>query len=134
MSNHENYTGYKPQPPIGRSGGLSVETFVHDPEVAPRTIVESPLHQMQPMPAVMKPVRPVKQIHPYFVVSDPEAGGEGVASYDAPGGSALGKAVAAFAETADPDDFSPAEQAHLIALMDSEPGQIEGYTNLDVWD
>jgi hypothetical protein len=83
-----------------------------------------------------KPVRPQRQIHPYFVVSNGngDTAGDGIASTESPGGSAVGKHIASLAEGASANDFSPAEQMHLISMMDSEPGAIEGWTNLtDVW-
>ena len=133
MANHENYTGYRPQQPIGKSG-ISTETFYSE---QPKSIVDTPIHQVRGgLPAQMPVIRPQRSVHPYFTqyISEPEAAGDGIPSTDAPGGSAIGKHIAGLAETADADDFTPAEQMHLIALMDAEPGVSDGWQSLDVWE
>jgi hypothetical protein len=123
---------FRPQQPLGRSGGLSVETFYSE---QPKTTVASPIVEMQcGLPAQIPVVRPQRSVHPYFTqyLSDPNAVCEQVGSYDAE--TPEGKAIAELAQNIDASEFTSQEMNNLIAVMDSAPGQLQGWTNLtDVW-
>ena len=129
MSNHENYTNWKPQQPIGRAG-ISTETFYSDTS---RTVVESPLVQMQAgLPAQMPVIRPKKILHSHFVLTDDF---ENLASDDLPvleSNNAEGKFILEALTSENEDEFNHQEIGLLadVAL----DGLQSDWQPLDVWE
>lgn len=130
--NHENYSNYRPSQPLGRSGGLTVETHIAAENAVPRTVVDSPFKQVQSgLPEKMTVVRPKKIVNPYFIIEgDPDLSSDDVAALESD--HPEGKFIATAAMDLDASDFTSQEINHLVDIMDN--GVQSGWTNLDVWE
>ena len=129
MSNHEDYTNWKPQQPIGKAG-ISTETFYSDTS---RTVVESPLVQMQAgLPAQIPVIRPKRIVNPHFILNDDF---ENLASDDLPAleaDTAEGRFITDVFTEEHEEQFTHQEIDHLAEI--AVDGLNTGWQALDVWE
>ena len=129
MSNHENYTNWKPQQPIGKAG-IQTETFYSDTS---RTVVESPLVQMQAgLPAQVPVIRPKRIVNPHFIIN---ADDEDLESDDLPAlqaDTAEGKFITEVFTEEHEEQFTNQEIGYLADI--AVDGMNTGWQPLDVWE
>ena len=127
---HEDYGGYRHgRGNVSGSDRLQVDTAY---ATASRTVVESPIFQMQAgLPSKMTAVRPTKISHPHFVVSgeqDLDVGDLPVLDSTLPEGKFILEALTNENE----DDFTATEIDLLAAV--AIDGLQSDWQALDVWD
>ena len=128
MSNHEEYTNWRPQQPIGKAS-IQTETFYSDTS---RTVVESPIVQMQAgLPAQIPVIRPKRIMHPHFVVS----GEQDLDPDDIPAlqaDTAEGRFITDVFTEEHEEQFTHQEIDHLAEI--AVDGLNTGWQALDVWE
>ena len=129
MPNHEDYTNWKPQPPIGKAG-IQTETFYSD---SSRTVVESPIVKMQAgLPAQIPVIRPKRIVNPHFILNDDF---ENLESDDLPileAESSEGRFILEVMTSENEDNFTATEIDLLAAV--ALDGLQSDWQALDVWD
>ena len=129
MSNHEDYTNWKPQQPIGKAG-IQTETFYSDTS---RTVVESPIVQMQAgLPAQIPVIRPKRVVNQHFILNGDD---QDLESDDLPAlqaETAEGKFILEALTSENEDEFTHQEIDHLAEI--AVHGLNTGWQPLDVWE
>ena len=128
---HEDYGGYRHgRGNVSGSDRLQVDTAY---ATASRTVVESPLVQMQAgLPSKMTAVRPKKIVNPHFIINDDF---ENLESDDLPAleaDTAEGRFITDVFTEEHEDDFTATEIGHLADIAVN--GLNDGWQNLDVWE
>ena len=129
MSDHENYTNWKPQPPIGKAG-IGTETFYSNTS---RTVVDSPIKGASiGLPAQIPVIRPKRVVNQHFIINGDD---EDLESDDLPAlqaDTAEGKFITEVFTEEHEEQFTHQEIGYLADI--AIDGLNAGWQNLDVWE
>ena len=129
MSNNEDYTNWKPQPPLG-TAGISTETFYSD---SSRTVVDSPIKGASiGLPAKVPVIRPKRIVNPHLIINGDD---EDLESDDIPAlqaDTAEGRFITDVFTEEHEDNFTATEIDHLAEI--AVDGLNTGWQALDVWE
>ena len=129
MSNHEDYTNWKPQQPIGKAG-ISTETFYSD---SSRTVVDSPIKGASiGLPAQIPVIRPKRVVNQHFIINGDD---QDLESDDLPAlqaDTAEGKFITEVFTEEHEEEYTATEIDHLAEI--AVDGLNTGWQALDVWE